>query len=241
MPALRTGERGFERDDCHVQFPLLTAERYPAFAVDSIKRSGEVTRGSYSTTADLVGKSTLADLTPGVFSSALRTVMGHASQSMPGTDSSTRAVSAAKTGTASRKTVMNVASLMGSPSVEKGRIPGKRQKRNDESQQGPEDRPLAAAHPRVRAGLVRLASLGRAVELPVGCPKECKRGQHERGTEGLKCSERRHPGTAYPDRNEREGADAAKRCADGRERAADEGSAGVEVELHGNSDFELRS
>src|SRR5712692_2240622 len=24
MPALRTGERGFERDACHVQFPLLT-------------------------------------------------------------------------------------------------------------------------------------------------------------------------------------------------------------------------
>src|SRR5712691_12463307 len=113
MPTLRARERGFERDDCHVQFPPLSAEGYPAFAVDFIKPSRVVTRGSYSTTADLVGRSTLADLTPGVFSSALRTVMGHASQSTPGTDSSMRAVSADKTGTASRKAVMNVASLMG--------------------------------------------------------------------------------------------------------------------------------
>src|SRR5881396_1425100 len=172
MPALRTRQRGFERDDCHVQFPLLTAERYPAFAVDSIKRSGEVTRGSYSTTADLVGKSTLADLTPGVFSSALRTVIGHASQSMPGTDSSIREMSAAKTGTASRKAVTNVAGLMRSPSVEKRCVPRKRQKRNDDNQHGPENHPLAAAHAQVRAVLVRLASLGRPVEPPVGRPKE---------------------------------------------------------------------
>src|SRR5712691_6868322 len=211
MPTLRARERGFERDDCHVQFPPLSAEGYPAFAVDFIKRSAEVTRGSYSTTADLVGKSTLADLTPGVFSSALRTVMGHASQSMPGTDSSIRAVSAADTGAARRIAVMSVASRIGSPSVEKRRVPRKRKKRNDDDQHGPENRPLAAAHAWVRAGLVRLASLRRPVELPVSCAEECNRGEHEYGAGGFKCRERRHPGAAYPERNEHERADAAKR------------------------------
>src|SRR5712691_8584460 len=206
----------------------FTTDGYPALVVALRRASTFVLASSKVTTASFCSRLAATFSTPSTFFNALLTVMGQASQSMPGTLSVTVLLSAyacvtnptkvAPTNTIERSFIM--LSLV----KEAGGI-RKNQCDHHHRRHHPEQHSVDSAGLRNGTESPRLAGLGcgRRVNLPVGEPHADERNADGVGTIRLERHEIRDPCTADAHGDQHQRPQATDGGDDRRERAADQG------------------
>src|SRR5882724_305138 len=208
----------------------FTTDGYPALVVAFCKTSTVVLASLNVTTASFLSRLAATFSTPSTFFNALLTVMGHASQSMPGTLSVTVLLSAYAGGSAANPTkvaptnTIERSFIMLSLVKEAGGI---RKNQCDHHHRGhdPEHRFVDAAGFGNGAQSPRLACFGRGrrVNLPVGEDHADKRNADGVGTIRLERHEVRDPCAADAHGDQHQRAQATHGGDDRRERAADQG------------------
>src|SRR5712671_6581527 len=205
----------------------FTTDGYPALVVAFCKTSTVVLASLNVTTASFLSRLAATFSTPSTFFNALLTVMGHASQSMPGTLSVTVLLSAYAGGSAANPTkvaptnTIERSFIMLSLVKEAGGI-RKNQCDYNHRRHHPEHHSVDSADLRNGTESPRLARFGRRrrINLPVGEHHADKRNADGVGTIRLERHEVRDPCTADAHGDQHQRAEATDGGDDRRERAA---------------------
>src|SRR5712692_1580278 len=208
----------------------FTVDGYPALAVALRRASTFVLASSKLTTASFVSKFAATFSTPSTFFNALLTVIGQASQSMPGTLSVTVLLPAYAGGSAANPTKVATTNtiersfIMLSLVKEAGRI-RKNQRDQHHRRHHPEHHSVDSAGLRNGTESPRLAGLGRGrrVNLPVGEDHADKRNGDGIGAIRLEGHEVGDPCAADAHGDQHQRTQATRGGDDRRERAADQG------------------
>src|SRR6266852_6396820 len=208
----------------------FTVDGYPALAVALRRASTFVLASSKVTTASFCSRLAATFPTPSTFFNALLTVIGHASQSMPGTLSVTVLLSAYASGSATNPTKVAPTNAIERSFIklslvkEAGGI-RKNQCDHHHRQHHPEHHSVDSAGLRNGAESPRLAGFGcgRRVNLPVGEDHADKRNADGIGAVRLEGYEVGDPCTADAHGDQQQRTQATDGGDDRRERAAHQG------------------